>query len=42
MQSQIEDAKNELRRRIQQMLSSGRHDAGAVKKALADILEGWG
>jgi hypothetical protein len=35
-------AKNELQRRIQQMLSSGQHDAGAVKSAMIEILEDWG
>lgn len=41
MQDRIREAKNELRRRIQQMLSSGNHDAGAVKAAMEYILEGW-
>lgn len=41
MQHRIDDAKNELRRMVQQMLSSGRHDAGAVKAALEGILGDW-
>ena len=41
MQTRIDDARNELQRRIQQMLSSGEHDAGAIKQALIDILEKW-
>lgn len=40
-QTRIDDAKNELVRKIQQMISSGKHDVGPIKVALGDILEGW-
>jgi hypothetical protein len=37
----INAAKNEIQRRIQQMVSSGQHDLAAVKAALKEIMEGW-
>lgn len=39
MQARIDGAKNEIQRRLQQMLSSGEHDAGAMRAALESILE---
>ena len=38
----VDAAKNEIRRRVQQMLSSGRHDIPAIKHALQEIVEAWG
>jgi hypothetical protein len=37
----VDDAKNELQRRIQQMLSSGNHSVEDVKEAVTELLEGW-
>jgi hypothetical protein len=37
----VDDAKNELQRRIQQMLSSGNYSVEDVKKAVTELLEGW-
>jgi uncharacterized protein YjbJ (UPF0337 family) len=37
----VDDAKNELQRRIQQMLSSGNHRVEDVKEAVTELLEGW-
>ena len=37
----IDAAKDELRRRVQQMISCGRHDVAAVKHAMEEIVEGW-
>ncbi len=37
----VDAAKDEIRRRLQQMLSSGVHSAGAVKQAMAEVMEDW-
>jgi len=40
--ARVDETKNHIRRQIQQMISSGRHDAGSIKVALQEILEVWG
>lgn len=40
-QMREEAARNELSRKIAQMVSSGDHDLPAIKSALESILEGW-
>jgi hypothetical protein len=38
---EVKLAQDELQRNIQQMLSSGNYAFGAVRLAMANILEGW-
>ena len=38
---QIEAAKSEIKKRIQQMVSSGMHDYPAIKEALEEIVGDW-
>jgi len=40
--ARVDEAKNHIRRQIQQIVSSGRHDLAAIKVALQEILEVWG
>jgi hydrogenase maturation factor len=37
----IDAAKDELRRRVQQMISCGIHDFAAVKHAMEEIVRDW-
>lgn len=36
-----EAAKKDLKRHVQQMLTSGNHDIGAIVSAMREILEEW-
>lgn len=40
-EERVSDAKEELRRKISQMVSSGRHDLPAIKEAIELILDKW-
>jgi hypothetical protein len=37
----VDESKNEIKRKIQQMLSSGLHDLPAIKVALQEIVGDW-